>query len=196
MWILVLGEGLTDPDFSSPSEALVSGVFFDSRSAIVATDKTTDLLDENEENDAIQVVRPVFRDYGGRKRFSGPIETVRVNEDNVLVRSTLEGPGEGRVLVVDGGGSTWCALIGDMVAQIAADNGWSGIIVNGCIRDAVDIAKIDVGLKALATCPRRSRKEGKGVVGVAVSFASTTFRPGDYAYADEDGIVVSPDALL
>ena len=89
----------------------------------------------------------------------------------------------------------WCALVGDIVAQIAADSGWSGVIVNGCIRDAADIVQIDVGLKALDTTPRRSRKEGKGEVGVVVTFGDTTFQPGDYAYVDEDGIVISPVAL-
>jgi regulator of ribonuclease activity A len=156
--------------------------------------KTTDLCDEYE--DEVQIAEPVFRDLGGVRAFGGEIVTVKVHEDNVLVRGILETKGEGRVLVVDGGGSNACALIGDQVAQIACDNGWAGIVVNGYIRDSADVAKIGVGLKALGVLPKRSRKEGKGVQDVIVFFAGLVFSPGMYLYADEDGILIVNRDLL
>lgn len=155
--------------------------------------KTTDLCDEF--GDAVRVAEPVFRDYGGQGRFAGPIATVRVLEDNVLVRQQLETPGDGRVLVVDGGGSRRCALLGDRLAQLGHDNGWSGIVVFGCIRDSVDIATIPIGVKALATHPKKSRKQGKGEVGVTVEFAGISFTAGEFLYADEDGIIVAATDL-
>ena len=150
---------------------------------------TADLYDEHGEN--LQVVEPVFNDYGGGKIFCGPVSTVKVYEDNSLVRTALEEPGKGRVLVVDGGGSLRCALVGDMLAQIAKDNNWSGIIVYGCIRDSGVIAGIDIGVKALATNPRKSIKKGAGDRDLPISFAGATFTPGEYVYADGDGIVIS-----
>lgn len=158
--------------------------------------KTTDLADEYEDDPSLQMAEPLFQDFGGTVAFCGPIATVKVLDDNVLVRSTLETPGEGRVLVVDGEGSTRCALMGDLVAQIACDNGWAGVVINGCVRDSADIAKIAVGAKALATVPKRSQKEGKGTQDVPVSFAGVMFRPGDYLYADEDGILIAKKDLL
>ena len=156
--------------------------------------KTTDLCDENE--DEVQIAEPVFKDLGGLKAFGGEIVTVKVHEDNVLVRGILETEGAGRVLVVEGGGSTACALIGDQVAQIACDNGWAGIVVNGYIRDSVEVASIGVGLKALGVLPKRSKKEGKGVQGVIVCFAGLVFSPGMYLYADEDGVLIADRDLL
>ena len=158
--------------------------------------KTTDLADEFEDDSSLQMAEPIFRDFGGTIAFCGPVATVKVFEDNVLVRSTLETSGEGRVLVVDGEGSTRCALMGDLVAQIACDNGWAGVVINGCVRDSADIAKIAVGAKALATVPRRSKKGGKGTVGVPLAFAGVTFVQGDYVYADEDGILIAKRNLL
>jgi len=158
--------------------------------------KTTDLCDEFETDPALQVAEPVFNDYGGITAFCGPIATVKVFEDNVLARQMLETPGEGKVLVIDGENSTWCALLGDQVAEIAANNGWSGIVINGGIRDAGDIAKIQVGVKARFTVPRRSRKDGNGRQNVPLAFAGVTFIPGDYLYADEDGILISKQNLL
>lgn len=158
--------------------------------------KTTDLADEFEDDPSLQMAEPIFRDFGGTIAFCGPIATVKVFEDNVLVRSTLETPGEGRVLVVDGEGSTRCALMGDLVAQIACDSGWAGVVINGCVRDSGDIAKIAVGAKALATVPRRSKKGGKGTVDVPLAFAGVTFLPGNYLYADEDGILIAKRNLL
>lgn len=132
----------------------------------------------------------MFRDFGGQTTFFGPIATVKVHEDNALVRQALEEPGRGRVLVVDGGGSLRCALVGDRLAALALDNGWTGIIVNGCIRDSAAIAEIAVGVKALATHPQKSIKRGEGVRDLAVTFAGVTFTPGQVVYADADGVVI------
>ena len=133
---------------------------------------------------------PCFPILGGAN-FSGQIATVRCIEDNSFVRQALEEPGEGRVLVVDGGGSTNCALLGDMLAALAHRNGWAGIVVNGCIRDSAEIANIDIGIKALATHPRKSRKQGLGELDIPVEFAGIEFLPGEYLYADPDGVVVT-----
>lgn len=155
--------------------------------------KTADLYDRF--GDAVQVATPAFRDFGRRRSFHGPAATVKVFEDNTLVRSALETPGRGRVLVVDGGGSLRCALVGDKLAQIAIDNGWSGIIVNGCIRDAAEIDDMDIGIKAVAAHPARSAKRGEGLQETAVTFAGVTVEPGFHVYADRDGMVVSKKAL-
>jgi regulator of ribonuclease activity A len=156
--------------------------------------KTTDICDEFP--DAVMVAEPIFTHYGKRKRFHGPATTIKVYEDNVLVRSALEEAGNGRVLVVDSGGSLRRALLGDNLAGMAADNGWAGVIVNGCIRDSADIATIDVGVMALATMPLKSGKRGDGETGVSVSFAGITIRPGEYLYADEDGLLLSRRELI
>ncbi|WP_405224751.1 ribonuclease E activity regulator RraA [Lentisalinibacter sediminis] len=158
------------------------------------TIKTADLCDEHAAR--VRIADPIFRAYGGRPAFGGPITTLRVFEDNVLVRSALEGPGDGRVLVVDGSASMRCALLGDQLAALAADNGWAGVVVNGCIRDSADIAGIDIGVRALATMPLKSRKLGRGERDVAVAFAGVAFEPGHHLYADEDGLLVSADALV
>jgi regulator of ribonuclease activity A len=155
---------------------------------------TADLYDAH--RDAVQVAEPLFASFGGVETFGGPVETVRVYEDNVLVRQTLATDGQGRVLVVDGGGSTWCALMGDRLAGLAIENDWVGVIVFGCVRDTVELAGMDVGLLALAPCPRKSRKEGLGAVGVPVGFAGVTVQPGDYVYADPDGLLVAQTDLL
>lgn len=156
--------------------------------------KTPDLCDEFGE--LVWMAEPLFRDYGGAGSFHGPIVTVRVFEDNVLVRETLETEGQRRVLVVDGGGSTRCALMGDRLARFAYENGWAGVVINGCIRDSEEISKITVGVKALHAVPRRSAKEGIGERDVPVSFAGITFAPGHYLYADADGIIVADRDLL
>lgn len=155
---------------------------------------TADLYDEHEET--LQIVTPIFNDYGGKKSFSGPASTVKVFEDNSLVRAALEEPGEGRVLVVDGEGSLRCALVGDMLAVLGKDNGWQGIVVYGCIRDSSVIADIDIGVKAINTNPRKSVKKGVGERDVRVTFADVTINPGDYIYADADGVVISANKLL
>lgn len=155
--------------------------------------KTADLCDEFE--DSLQIAEPLLKNFGGRRAFHGPISTVKVFEDHSLVRDALEAPGNGRVLVVDGGGSRRCALLGDTMARIAEDSGWAGMVVFGCIRDAAEIGKMSIGLKALATNPRRSVKRGEGQWEVPVNFAGVTFRPGEYLYSDDDGIVIAANAI-
>src|SRR4051794_21830547 len=123
------------------------------------------------------MAQPLFREYGGVERFAGPIETLRVRDDNTLVRAALETPGQGRVLVIDGGASLKCALVGGRLATLAATNGWSGVIVNGCIRDLVEIRELRGGIRALNDVPMRSEKNGKGERGSSVSFAGFTFAP-------------------
>ena len=144
----------------------------------------------------VQVALPLFREYGGVEKFAGAIETLRVHEDNTLVRETLETPGWGRVLVVDGGGSLRCALIGGRLAGLAQSNGWSGVIVNGCIRDSVEIRQLRVGIRALNAVPMRSGKNGAGERGGTLSFAGVTFAPGRFIYADTDGVLVAERDLL
>lgn len=156
--------------------------------------KTADLCDRFEPD--LQLAAPVFRDFGGRPAFCGYMTTVKLFEDNALVRKILEAPGAGRVLVVDGGGSLRCALVGDNLAKLAFDHGWAGIVVNGCIRDAAEIAHIKIGVKALATSPQKSIKTGKGEIDVVVRFAEATFIPGHYLYSDADGIILAPRDLL
>jgi len=136
-------------------------------------------------------------DFGGRLNFSGRAATVKCFENNPLVRATLGEPGAGRVLVVDGDASLRCALLGDKNAAMAFANGWSGIIINGCIRDSLDISKIDLGVKALATSPPHfiSSKRDPGLRDVPVSFAGVTVTPGDWVYADGDGVLVSKEEL-
>lgn len=151
---------------------------------------TADICDLNLEH--IEVAEPILRHFGGRLRFHGTVSTIKVHEDNVLVREALEQDGHGRVLVVDGGGSTRCALLGDRLAGMAADNGWSGVIVNGPIRDSAEIAGIELGVMALATCPKKSRKNRDGQTDVSVSFAGITIRTDQYVYADEDGLILVP----
>jgi len=155
--------------------------------------KTTDLCDEH--SDILQIADPIFADFGGITTFSGPIATVKTFEDNSLVRSTLESAGEGRVLVVDGGASMRCALLGDNLAQLAIDNDWQGVVVNGCIRDSEDIADMRIGVKALDTHPLKSVKKDYGQTEVPLTFAGITFTPGHYLYADQDGLVISPEEL-
>lgn len=131
-----------------------------------------------------------LQNYGARSAFAGRITTVRCFQDNALLKSILSTPGEGGVLVVDGGGSLHTALVGDIIAGLAKDNGWAGIIVYGAVRDASTLRTIDVGIKALGTNPRKGTKTGAGERDVEVTFGGVTFAPGDVAYSDEDGIVV------
>jgi len=156
--------------------------------------KTADLCDDH--SDSLSIAQPLFNDYGKNISFSGEISTVKCYEDNSLVRKQLEQAGNGRVLVVDGGGSTRCAMVGDILAQMGADNGWSGIIVYGCIRDSGVIATIDIGVKAVGTMPIKSVKKGEGDIDIKVHFADVDFIPGHYVYADEDGIILSAKPLL
>jgi regulator of ribonuclease activity A len=154
---------------------------------------TTDLCDDH--SDHLQIAEPALRNYGGRSQFHGPISTLKVFEDNTLVRKTLEQPGEGKVLVVDGGGSHRCALLGDQIAELAVNNGWAGVVIYGCIRDSADIAGMDIGVRALNTHPLKSVKRGEGQENIPVRFLGVTFTPGHHLYADEDGVIVSEKAL-
>jgi regulator of ribonuclease activity A len=150
--------------------------------------KTADLYDIHEE--ALQICSPLLRHYGGQRNFHGQIVTLKCFEDNSLVREQLAQPGGGRVLVVDAGGSLRCAMLGDQLARLALDNDWAGILMFGCIRDAAELAAMPLGVMALATHPRKSVKKGLGEVGGEVDFAGVKFRPGEWLYADEDGVVV------
>lgn len=156
--------------------------------------KTTDICDQFSER--LRIASPIFVDYGGRRVFEGEVVTVKVFEDNSLVREALERPGQGRILVVDGGGSMRCALLGDQLAALGQRNGWAGAVVYGCIRDSADIGAMDFGVKALMTHPLKSVKKGIGDRNVPVTFAGITIRPGDYLYADHDGIVVADERLI
>lgn len=158
------------------------------------TFQTADLCDEHEEK--LQIAEPLFADLGGELRFGGQIVTLKLFEDNSRVREAVAEDGRGKVLVVDGGGSVRCALLGDILAAKAVDNGWAGVVVNGCIRDSEAISEMALGVKALATCPLKSVKRGLGDRDVPVRFAGVTFTPGHYLYADGDGIIVSAEPLL
>ena len=138
----------------------------------------------------------MFRSFGGKSAFHGPITTLKVFEDNSLVRTALEGPGNGRVLLIDAGGSRRCAMVGDQLAVLGVNNGWAGIVVYGCIRDAKAIASMPIGVFALGTHPRKSVKKGVGDVDIPVTFGGVTFTPGDVLYADEDGVVVASRDLV
>lgn len=155
---------------------------------------TAELSDANATHVAsgdVRVLHPVFKVYGQATAFSGPIVTVKVFEDNVLVRELVETKGEGRVLVVDGGGSLRCALVGGNLALIAHNMGWAGIVVNGCIRDVDEINASDIGVRALASHPLRSNKKRTGEKNVPVYVGGTFIREGEWLYADNDGILVS-----
>ncbi len=156
--------------------------------------KTADLFDAF--SSEVDVAESWFNDYGEKKCFFGPMATARVWEDNVLVNEFLETDGEGRVLVVDGGKSLGCALMGDRLATLAHDNNWAGLLVNGCIRDSDEIRQIPIGVKALNTSPRKSKKRGLGDKNVQLHFAGITFHPGHYLYSDSDGIIVAQRELL
>lgn len=160
--------------------------------------QTAELCDKYEErvrNGELRVLEPMLNSYGGRPEFHGRIATLKLFEDNSLVRSTLATPGEGRVLVVDGGGSLRCALVGDQLAALAVKNDWAGILVYGCIRDSRAIGEMEIGVMALDTHPLKSIKKNTGEASSMVSFGGVIFTPGHYLYADEDGILISPTEL-
>ena len=155
---------------------------------------TPDLCDQYPE--LIQVVEPMFSNYGGRDRFSGEIVTVKCFEDNSCVKQLVATEGLGRVMVVDGGGSMRRACLGDMLAEKASVTGWSGLIIYGCIRDVDEIMITDIGVQALGIHPMKTDKKGVGETQVPVTFGGVTFHPGHYVYADNNGIVVAPQQLL
>ena len=154
---------------------------------------TADLCDAHEQD--LHVVQSMFLRYGRLAAFDGPIATVKCYEDNSKVREALSEPGEGRILVVDGGGSQRRALFGDLLGELAVRNGWKGIVINGCIRDSAAIDQLEIGVRALGTIPLKTHKRGDGQRDVSVSFAGVTFRPGEHLYADADGIVVASRPL-
>ena len=152
---------------------------------------TADLVDEF--GDTLASCDTQLRQFGTRHQFAGPIVTIRCHQDNGLVKATLAEPGEGRVLVVDGGASLHTALMGDMIAASAVTNGWSGVVINGPVRDSAALATMDLGIKALGTNPRKSAKTGAGERDVTVEFGGVQFVPGRLLVADDDGVVVLPD---
>lgn len=153
---------------------------------------TPDLCDAYPE---VAVVEPMFANFGGRDSFGGQIVTVKCFEDNSVVKAQVAEPGLGKVLVVDGGGSLRRALLGDMLAAKAAESGWEGIIIYGCVRDVDMLAETNLGIQALASHPMKTDKRDIGDLNVTVVFGGVTFRPGEYVYADNNGIIVSPTAL-
>ncbi len=156
--------------------------------------KTADLCDEY--SSKLKICQEAFKSYGGRRQFSGPISTVKVFEDNVLVLEALESIPAGNVLVVDGGGSRRCALMGDRLGKIAQDRGLAGVIIYGCVRDTSELANMDTGILAIGSCPLKSSKIGKGERGRVVTFGGIDWSSGEYVYADEDGVIVAERNLI
>ncbi len=155
---------------------------------------SNDLYDDYLES--IQVAAPIFKNFGGRKKFYGQIRTVKAFEDNTYIKEAFEENGTDKVLVVDAAGSLRCAMMGDQVAALGQKNGWEGIIIFGCIRDSVEVGKLNFGVKALATIPRKTIKRQQGVRDIPVHFADIHFIYGHYVYSDEDGILISEKPLL
>ena len=156
--------------------------------------KTTDLYDEYLEK--LQVVAPGFCDFGGKTSFSGQVITLKAVDDNSFLKTSFEQDGTGKVLVVDASASMHCAMMGDVMAALGASNGWEGVVINGCIRDSADVAKVQIGVKALATTPRKTTKRQQGILNIPLHFSGVTFNPDAYIYADEDGIVIAKQSLL
>ena len=156
--------------------------------------KTADLYDHHEAR--VRVCDPLLRDFGGRRAFCGEVVTVKCFEDNTQIKSTLAEPGRGRVLVADAGGSLRCAMLGDLIAASALSQGWAGVVLYGCVRDTDELAGMDLGVKALAANPRKSQRRGEGQRDLPVTFAGVCFAPGDWVYADGDGILVADLPLL
>ena len=152
-----------------------------------------DICDEFPQD--VRVLEPLFSSFGGKQRFSGEIITIKCFEDNSLVRDAVRTEGRGRVIVVDGGGSMRRALLGDMLAAKAAENGWRGVVINGCVRDVEILETIDLGVKALNCHPVKTDKRGKGQLNVPVCFAGVSFKPGQHLYADKNGAVIVPADL-
>ena len=155
--------------------------------------KTADLVDAHD--DEVTFCNLPFRHFGRVRAFHGPVATVKCHEDNALLRAFLEEPGDGRVMVVDAGGSTRCAVLGDQIALIVRENGWAGIVIHGAIRDSAEIDAMDVGVVALATSPKKSAKAGHGHRQVAIAFGGARFEPGDWVCCDADGVLVAKRRL-
>ena len=160
---------------------------------------TTDLCDANEPklgDGSLRVLAATFLCYGEQTKFTGPVKTLRVFEDNALVRSAVESAGRGQVLIVDGGASLRCALLGGNLGKLAEENGWAGVVLNAPIRDADEIDACAIGVRALGTCPVKSKKTGAGNFDVPLAFGGVTIKPGDWCYADRDGVLFSDLELL
>ncbi len=149
---------------------------------------TCDLCDAHEAS--ARVPQLAWRDFGGRVRFAGPIATVKCFEDNSRIKELAATPGAGRVLVVDGGGSLRYALVGDMIGAEFQRNGWAGLVIWGAVRDTAELGRLDLGIKAVGSIPRRSVRRGEGVADIELTFGGVTWRPGDVLFADEDGVVL------
>ena len=154
---------------------------------------TPDICDEF--SSEIQVLEPLFTEFGGAGKFCGEVVTIKCFEDNSLLKQTLGSNGQDKVLVVDGGGSLRCALLGDMLGAMAEQNGWKGVLINGCVRDVEILKTIGIGVRALCSHPVKSVKLNKGQLNVPVRFADASFEPGQYLYADENGIIVAARRL-
>ncbi|MCX7553896.1 ribonuclease E activity regulator RraA [Marinicella sp. S1101] len=155
---------------------------------------TPDLCDDHPNE--VKVLDPIFTNYGGRTAFCGEVITIKCHEDNSLVKQLAAEPGKQRVMVVDGGGSLRRALLGDMIAENAMKNGWSGLLIYGCIRDCDEIAALDLGVKAVNTIPVKTEKRGFGDLNLAVTFAGQTIESGNWLYSDNNGVIVSKQALF
>lgn len=153
---------------------------------------TPDICDAHSD---VRVLDPIFVNFGGIQAFCGPVRTVKCFEDNSLVKQAVSEPGEGAVLVVDAGGSQRCALLGDMLAEQAVNNGWNGVVLFGCVRDVDVLAETELGIQALGTHPRKSEKHGEGQRDIPLTFAGVTLTPGQWLYADNNGIVVADNRL-
>ncbi len=156
---------------------------------------TCDLLDAHGPSGRANACDVQFHQYGGKLQFAGPVHTIKCHEDNTLVKQTLGESGNGGVLAVDGGGSLRYALLGDIIGEMAVKNGWAGVIIFGAVRDTVALKSLDVGIKALGANPRRSLKNGGGMVDAPVSFGNVTFKPGGWIYSDEDGVLFAESEL-
>jgi len=154
---------------------------------------TPDLCDAHP--NLVRIAAPIFQNFGGQTSFGGPIVTIKCFEDNSRVKELVNAAGQGQVLVVDGQGSLRCALLGDQLAAKAADNGWAGLVINGAIRDVDEIGQMSIGVKALGVVPIKSVRKGIGDINVPVAFGGITFQPGEYVYADNNGIIVSSTEL-
>jgi regulator of ribonuclease activity A len=156
---------------------------------------TCDLCDAHREDGLLRVLSPLFQDLGGKQRFAGPVHTVQCLEDNSRVKEAVESPGQGRVLVVDGGGSLRRALLGGNLAAAAVANGWAGVVVDGAVRDVAELRAASLGIRALAVVPMPSVRRGVGRAGVPVQMQGVTVAPGEWLYADADGIVVAAERM-
>jgi regulator of ribonuclease activity A len=154
---------------------------------------TADISDNHREK--VKATDPIFKDFGARKNFWGEIVTLKIFEDNSFVRKMLAEDGTGKVLVIDGGGSMRCALLGDQLGELAVKNDWVGVVIFGCLRDSEALGTMPLGIKALGTHPFKTEKRNEGQENLSVSFAGVTFTPGEYIYCDADGILVSAQKL-